>query len=84
MSSEAVQQLLESGQRSGLYSAEIAQELIKQLTADSPVTADETAARMVEKKILTPYQAEQLLAGRDCAEVAESRPIGLRGQDGLH
>ena len=85
MSSEAVQQLLESGQRSGLYSAEIAQELIKQLTADSPVTADETAARMVEKKILTPYQAEQLLAGRadECVVAGRYRILEKLGAGGM-
>ena len=84
MSSETAEQLPERGRRAGLISAATAQDLVAQLTGDRRLSADEAAARMLEQKVLTPYQAEQLLAGRDCAEVAESRPIGLRGQDGLH
>ncbi len=64
MPSKAVQQLLEQGQRSGLFSRAAPQDLIAHMTADELVTTDELAARLIEKKLLTPYQAEQLLAGR--------------------
>ena len=44
MPSEAVQQLLKQGQRSGLFSTAAAQDLIAQMTADEPLTANEVAA----------------------------------------
>jgi len=64
MPSEAVQQLLEQAQRSGLLAAAEAQDLVAQLTLDRELTADEAAALLVEKKVLTSYQAELLLAGQ--------------------
>jgi hypothetical protein len=85
MPSEAVQQLLERGQRSGLFSTAAAQELISQLTADEALTADEVAARMIAKKVLTPYQAEQLLAGRgdECLVAGRYRILEKLGEGGM-
>jgi hypothetical protein len=85
MPSEAVQQLLERGQRSGLFSTAAAQELISQMTADEALTADEVTAQMIEKKVLTPYQAEQLLAGRgdECLVAGRYRILEKLGEGGM-
>jgi serine/threonine protein kinase len=85
MPSNAVQQLLEQGQRSGLFSAAAARDLIAQAAADSAQTADEAAAQMVEKKLLTPYQAEQLLAGRgdECMVAGRYRILDKLGEGGM-
>lgn len=73
MPSKAVQQLLEEGQRSGLFSTAAAQELIAQLTTDDTLTADELIERMIGKKVLTAYQAEQLRAGHGAECLAAGR-----------
>src|SRR6516164_11690724 len=85
MPSEAVQQLLERGERSGLISNSVAQELISQLTASEAITVDEVAARMIEKKVLTRYQADQLLAGRgeECLVAGRYRILEKLGQGGM-
>src|SRR6516225_2643773 len=85
MPSEAVQQLLECGQRSGLFSPATVKDLMAQLPADSPLTADEAAARLIEKKVLTPYQAEQLLAGRaeECVIAGRYQILEKLGEGGM-
>jgi serine/threonine-protein kinase len=85
MPSEAVQQLLERGQRSGLFSTAAAQELLAQMTAAEALTADAVAARMIAKKVLTPYQAEQLLAGRgdECLVAGRYRILEKLGEGGM-
>jgi hypothetical protein len=85
MSSETAQELLERGQRAGLISPATAQDLMAQLTADGPLSADEAAARMMEKKVLTPYQAEQLLAGRaeECVISGRYRILEKLGEGGM-
>jgi serine/threonine protein kinase len=85
MPSEAVQQLLERGERSGLISTAAAQELISQLTASEAITVDEVAAQMIEKKVLTRYQADQLLAGHgeECLVAGRYRILDKLGQGGM-
>jgi serine/threonine protein kinase len=85
MPSEAVRQLLEQGQRSGLFSAAAAQDLIAQVTADEALTLAEVAAQMIAKKVLTPYQAEQLLAGRgdECWVAGRYRILEKLGEGGM-
>ena len=85
MPSQAIEQLLERGQRSGLFSPATAKDLMAQLTADSPLTADEAAARLIEKKVLTLYQAEQLLAGRgdECVIAGRYRILDKLGEGGM-
>jgi serine/threonine protein kinase len=85
MPSEAVQQLLERGERSGLISTAAAQELISQVTASEAITADEVAAQMIEKKVLTRYQADQLLAGHgeECLVAGRYRILDKLGQGGM-
>ncbi len=63
MTSAAVQQFLEQGQRSGLLCGAAAQEVVAHLTADPAITVDELASGLMEKKILTRYQADELMAG---------------------
>jgi serine/threonine protein kinase len=85
MPSEAVQQLLERGERSGLISNSVAQELISQLTASEAITVDEVAAQMIEKKVLTRYQADQLLAGHgeECLVAGRYRILEKLGEGGM-
>jgi len=85
MPSKAVQQLLEEGQRSGLFSTAAAQELIAQLTTDDTLTADELIERMIGKKVLTAYQAEQLRAGHgaECLVAGRYRILEKLGEGGM-
>ena len=92
MPSEAVQQFLEQGQRSGLFSQAAAQESIAPSfpttslgTSDRPLTVDDVAARMVEKKVLTPYQAEELRAGRgeECQVAGRYCILDKLGEGGM-
>jgi serine/threonine protein kinase/nitrous oxidase accessory protein NosD len=85
MPGEAVQQLLELAQRSGLLAAAGTQDLIAQLVADKELTADEAAALMVEKEFLTSYQAEQLIAGHpeDCVVAGRYRIKEKLGEGGM-
>src|SRR5262245_56146934 len=85
MPSEALQQFLDQGQRSGLLSAAVAQGLIAQMTVIEPLTADQVAAQMIEKKVLTPYQAEQMLAGHgeECLIAGRYRILEKLGEGGM-
>jgi serine/threonine protein kinase len=85
MPSEAVQQFLEQGQRSGLLSTAVAQGLIAQIEAAEQLTADQVAAQMIENKVLTPYQAEQLLAGHgdECLIAGRYRILEKLGEGGM-
>ncbi len=85
MHSKAVEQLLEQGERSGLFATATAQDLMAQLTPDEHLTVDAVAAQMVEKKVLTPYQAEQLLAGRgeECMLAGRYRILDKLGEGGM-
>ena len=85
MLSEAVQRFLEQGQRSGLFASAEAQQAIAQLTAEQPLTAEELSARLVEKKVLTAYQAEQLLAGKgeECLIAQRYRLLEKLGAGGM-
>jgi serine/threonine-protein kinase len=85
MPSKAVQQLLEQGQRSGLFSAAATQDLIAQLRPDEALTTDEVAAQMIAMKVLTPYQAEQLLAGRgdECVVAGRYQIVEKLGEGGM-
>src|SRR5262249_39457494 len=85
MPSKAVQELLEEGQRSGLISSAAAQNLLAQMTTSEPITSADVADQMVAKKLLTPYQAEQLLAGRgeECLIAKRYRLLEKLGEGGM-
>ena len=57
-------QFLESAQRIGLLDAEQVLTISRETFASGNSTAPVVAAKLVEKQLLTPYQAEELLAGR--------------------
>jgi len=85
MPSNAVQQLLEQGQSSGLLSPAVAQDLIARMKADEALTADEVAAKMIEQKALTRFQAERLLAGHgdECTIAGRYRVLEKLGEGGM-
>src|SRR5262245_31001276 len=85
MPSDVVQQLLELGQRSGQISPAAAEELAAQLATDPPLTTDEVAAQIIEKKVLTRYQAELLLAGQGdaCVIAGRYRILEKLGEGGM-
>src|SRR6516162_6904710 len=85
MPSNAVQQLLEQGQSSGLLSAAVAQDLIARMKADEALTADELATKLMERNLVTAYQAEQLLAGRgdECLIAGRYRILEKLGEGGM-
>jgi|GEM_PF-2261812 len=85
MASKAVEQLLEEGQRSGLFSAAEAQDVLAHLTAEEAKTADELATKLMERNLLTAYQAEQLLSGRgdECLIAGRYRILEKLGEGGM-
>lgn len=85
MPSKAVQQILEQGQRCGLLSTAAAQKLITQLMAEETLNLDAMAAQLIEQKLLTPYQTEQLLAGRgdECLIAGRYRILAKLGEGGM-
>ena len=85
MPSEGVKQFLEQGQRCGLLAGAAAQEAVAQLTADVLVTVDDLAAGLMAKKVLTRYQADQLLAGRgsDCLVAGRYQILDKVGEGGM-
>src|SRR5262249_26533684 len=64
MPTAAVRKFLAQGQGSGLFSPAEAEEVLARTTADPSLTSEDVAARLIDKKVLTPYQAEELLYGR--------------------
>src|SRR5262249_26325270 len=85
MTSKAAQQLLEQGQRSGLFSAAAAEDVLAHLTAEEALTADELATKLMERNLVTAYQAEQLLAGRgdECLIAGRYRILEKLGEGGM-
>ncbi len=85
MPSNAVQQFLEQADRSGLFALETARAALAPMTLDADVSTDQVAARLIEKKLLTTYQAEQLLAGRgeDCVVAGRYQILQKLGEGGM-
>jgi hypothetical protein len=63
LSQDRVNEFLNSAQQSGLLSAEEAATLSREMRDSGAATKQDVAAKLVEKDVLTAYQAEQLLAG---------------------
>src|SRR5262245_43061729 len=85
MPSQTVQQLLEQGQRSGLFAAGAAQNLTDQAATDQDLTIEQVAAHLVEQNLVTAFQAAQLLAGRgeQCLVAGRYRLLAQLGAGGM-
>lgn len=85
MSRGSVGQFLTAAQESGLFSGEQSQEITSLCAGDSALTVEQVASRMVEKNILTVFQAEQLLAGRgkECLIAGRYRVLEKLGEGGM-
>jgi serine/threonine protein kinase len=88
MASQAVDQLLGQAQRAGLFSADASRDLIAQMaiaTETEALTTDQVAERLIERKLLTRYQADQLLAGRgdECTVAGRYRVVDKLGEGGM-
>src|SRR5262245_8517148 len=85
MPSKTVQQLLDQGLRSGLFSAAAAKDLLAQLPAAEELTTEKVATQMIEKQLLTAYQAQLLLAGRgdECMIAGRYRILEKLGEGGM-
>jgi eukaryotic-like serine/threonine-protein kinase len=81
VASEAVRGFLEQGQSSGLLSAAACDDLV----ARNAVSTEEVARLMVETQVLTPYQADLLLAGRgqECMVASRYRILDKLGAGGM-
>jgi len=85
MPTEAVQHFWAQAERSGLLVPDEASAVLEKVTADPATTADELASRLIEKRLLTPFQAEQLLAGRgeECVIAGRYRILEKLGEGGM-
>jgi serine/threonine protein kinase len=68
LSQDPVKEFLDSAQQSGLLSADGAATLSREMRESGAATKQDVASKLVEKNVLTTFQAEELLAGRggDC------------------
>src|SRR5215510_11890242 len=64
MPTDPLHQALDAAQQSGLLSAGDRERLTQELRAERPSTLMEAAAKLVDKQVLTSYQAEQIIIGR--------------------
>ena len=84
MPDEAAQQFLAQAQTADLLSAEAVERVGSALLGQA-VTADEVAAHLVRDRVLTSFQAEQLLAGRaeDCVLAGRYHLLESLGAGGM-
>jgi serine/threonine-protein kinase len=84
MPSPSADQFLDAAQRSGLFAPDEV-ERITRLASDATPTAEGIAARLVDEKVLTAYQAECLLTGRgdECVLASRYRILERLGAGGM-
>ena len=85
MPNDSLRQFLDEGQRSGLFSEAHADAVLAQATVDQSLTPQIAAARLVENKALTAFQAARLLAGcgDECTVAGRYRILEQLGQGGM-
>lgn len=85
MSRKSVTQFLTEAERSGVFAPERSQEVTALVAGDSSLSVEQVASQMVERNILTVFQAEQLLAGRgnECLIAGRYRVLEKLGEGGM-
>ncbi|MGI8979411.1 MAG: protein kinase domain-containing protein [Pirellulaceae bacterium] len=85
MSRGSVTQFLTEAERSGVFAPERSQEVTALAAGDSSLSVEQVASQMVERNILTVFQAEQLLAGRgsECLIAGRYRVLEKLGEGGM-
>jgi serine/threonine-protein kinase len=80
-----VQELLDAALGAGLLSPSQRELLGLELTALNLSTCQDVAAQLIEKKVLTAFQAEQLLSGRsgDCVFAGRYQVLDVLGSGGM-
>ena len=85
MPSDAVQNFLFHAERSGLLASEAARQELARLTVDAGITTDGVAERLIEKKLLTAFQVEQIGLGRgeECVIAERFHLLEKIGEGGM-
>ncbi|MBC7855884.1 MAG: protein kinase [Pirellulaceae bacterium] len=85
MSRGSITQFLSEAERSGVFAPGRSQEVTALVSGDSSLSVEQVASQMVERNILTVFQAEQLLAGRgsECLIAGRYRVLEMLGEGGM-
>ncbi len=85
MPTDPLQHVLEAAQQSGLVSAGDRDKITREWSGNKPSTVQDVAARLVEKNVITAFQADQLLAGQGvkCGLAGRYHLLDKLGEGGM-